>query len=604
MKKKILLAIAMIAILACLFAFSVSAAEWFGKVEIIDNDGDGVSDIVVTDRVPNVVTEETANGGPTTESALVKFNCSCAAGGHTFPAYYVTQIDKNIKNTCYGLNYDKLNSLREAYCGGTTAYTIASVVAFELPAGYTNAYAGMMGKKAATNLKYFSFAKCSTATKVWDADNGNNWVEATPIEEINFGSYLTRIPSFVCYNCDSLTRVVIPDQIEEIGRYAFQSCDNLTTVKISENSQLATLESQAFKNSAKIGAFYIPKTLTTFGVGGSGNSPIDGCKNLYFVNRPDETTKPSVYYFPSTITSIAGETFKNCTNLNDVLVFPSTVTEISDGWAFCNSNAISVVFLGNMTKVSTSGNAWTKGITLYFCNSNDKSASDLSGIGGNPTKVYCHADGNTSHLAEKTVVEEAKCETNAGEYTYCFCGYAIDKKEIEGTALEHNYDYLNGNATLVSVSYDDLSKDGKKVVKCGLCGKEGELTASKVIDYKGYSKNDKGAMCMGYNINQEALKDYESKNGAVTFGFVASANNNTPLEANGNAKDNVVKADLTGSTYTAVDFILTAEDWTTESVAAAKISINLYVMVNNAVKYVTVNGYSDTAEAYKYSDIQ
>ena len=35
-----------------------------------------------------------------------------------------------------------------------------------------------------------------------------------------------------------------------------------------------------------------------------------------------------------------------------------------------------------------------------------------------------------------------------------------------------------------------------------------------------------------------------------------------------------------------------------------KITLNMYVIVNNAVKYVTANGYSDTAETYKYSDIQ
>ena len=223
---------------------------------------------------------------------------------------------------------------------------------------------------------------------------------------------------------------------------------------------------------------------------------------------------------------------------------------------------------------------------------------------GGKTAVFCNAEGNTTHLAEKTVDVPAQCEIDAGKVTYCFCGHEISKVPVEGTALEHNLDYLNGGATLVSVTYADLSKNGTKVVKCSLCQADKELSADKVFDYKGYSKNGKGGFCMGYIIDQAALKDYESKNGEVNYGFVASANNNTPLYENGNQKDNVVKAELTGSDYTAVDFILTADDWTTESVAAAKISINLYVITATAVKYVTQNGYSDTAEAYTYSEIQ
>ena len=386
--------------------------------------------------------------------------------------------------------------------------------------------------------------------------------------------------------CSSLKAISFPDCIEKItGNTQFAGCDELTAIYLPKNLKLTEGGSQ---------------TGATFGM----------LKKAYFVNEPftydNIPSKPTVYYFPSNYASMSGETFDSCKNLNDVLVFPANNISIGQ-YAFENvrtdngDKKPTIVFLGNTTSVDTKG--WTVN-SIYFANANDVDASG-AGLKNNSTTVYyCNAEGNTNHLAEKTVTEPAKCEVNAGEYTYCFCGYAIDKKEIEGTALSHDLDYVNGKATLVSVTYADLSKNGTKVVKCSLCQADKELSADKVFDYKGYSKNGKGGFCMGYIIDQAALKDYESKNGEVNYGFVASANNSTPLDENGNQKDNVVKAELTGSTYNAVDFILTATDWTSENVANAEITLNMYVIVNGVVNYVTQNGYSATAEAYKYSDIK
>ncbi|MBR2025070.1 MAG: hypothetical protein IKA02_04620, partial [Clostridia bacterium] len=253
-----------------------------------------------------------------------------------------------------------------------------------------------------------------------------------------------------------------------------------------------------------------------------------------------------------------------------------------------------------------SNKQWKTQKAIYFCHPNDVDMSSFTTVQSNIASnfVFCNAEGNITHLAEKTVTEEAKCEVDAGKYTYCFCGQVISKEAIEGTALSHDYDYLNGNGTLISITYLDLSMDGTKTVKCGLCGTDNNtIVAPKVFTYKGYSTNSKGAMCMGYYINQTALNEYETLNGEVEYGFVASANNDTPLNENGEQKENTVKVALDENVYTAVDFVLGATDWSDEKVANVKITLNMYVMVNNAVKYITANGYSDVAEAYKYSEI-
>ena len=526
MKRKILLSIIMVATLLCLFAISVSAAEWFGEVEIIDNNGDGVSDIAVTDRVPNAVLE----GEVKTEDALVKLSCDCAKGEHTFPAYYVTVINGYDRNKLHNLNYAALNGLKADYCGGTAEYTLDNVVAFEIPAGYTGVAPYIV--KKAKSIKYFSFAKLSTATRVDDASNGNNWLEATPVEEINIGPYLTKVPTFVCYNCDSLTSVTIPDQIVTVGTYAFNGCDNLSDVYISKNSSITTFEGQCFKNCVSLTAFYIPSGVTSFGINGSGSSPIDGCKALYFISDPDNREKPSTYYFPSTVTAIVGEAFKNCVGLNDTLVFHSGITSVDNGWAFCNSNAINVVFLGNMTNVSTTGNAWNKNIAIYFCNENDKSASDLSISTGAKT-VYCYADGNTTHLFEKTLETDANCENPKMVADYCFCGSIIGTPVTEGEALGHLYE--GGE---VSYSFVSLTAGGTKCTACVRgCGvpKTEELPA--VYTALGYSAKtfdtSKFSLTSGYKVNVDMLELYESENNVtISFGYAFNAASSFTSEEN------------------------------------------------------------------------
>jgi len=509
MKRKALLFVLTVSALVCMLALSVSAAEWFGTVEIIDNNGDGVSDISVTDCVPNVVTE----GDLTSESARVKINCDCANGSHTFPAYYVCVINPNVNYKCYNLGYTRLNALKADYCGGTAAYTLNDVVAFELPAGYTDADAAMV--KKAASLKYFSFAKCSTATMVGDAYGGNNWLEATPVVEVDFGSYLTKIPSFFCYNCDSLTKVTIPDQITIVGAYAFNGCDSLAEVEISKNSQITSFEGQCFKACKELGAFYIPSKVTSFGVNGSGNSPIDGCTKLYFVNDPDETEKPSVYRFPSTVKAIVGETFKNCTSLNDVIVFHEEITSVDNGWAFCGSNAVKVVFLGDMEKVSTTGNAWNKGIEIYFCNENDKSADSLT-MNTSASKVFCKAEGNTTHLKEKSLSTDATCEVPKMVADYCFCGAIMGTPQTDGDALGHNY---TGN---VSYAFTTVTANGEKCTACvNNCGIDLVESVEPVYVELGYSANTvEFAITNGYKVNRESLALYEKEKGVnVKLGF-------------------------------------------------------------------------------------
>ena len=73
MKNKIFLVVSMIMLLACMLAVSVSAAanDYFGNVEIIDNNGDGASDINISDMVHTIIQE--GDGAISSASARMTF---------------------------------------------------------------------------------------------------------------------------------------------------------------------------------------------------------------------------------------------------------------------------------------------------------------------------------------------------------------------------------------------------------------------------------------------------------------------------------------------------------------------------------------------------
>lgn len=433
------------------------------------------------------------------------------------------------------------------------------------------------------------------------------------VQELYFGDDITQMSFNTFSGANKLWKVEFAGVAEGFNfkSYTFDDCTALKAFSIPEG--VTVLPSRMFKSCTNLKAVYIPSTVTKIDSGSQDHATFANCKNLYFVNEPftftgdsDIPQKPDVYYFPSNLESISGETFKKCESLNKTLVFGEKMTEIKNDWAFeagiNNPTLENIVFLGNVTEIKVG--SWKLTGKIYFCNKADLSASDVTIVGSKPTS-FCNADGNTEHLFLVNETFAADCENNAKTQTSCFCGKVEKVVEQENTAFGHDHDYINGKATLIAIVYDDYSKAGTKTVKCGVCGKENsEIVANALFTYKGYSKNDKGGFCIGYTIDQVALVEYETLNETtVVYGFAAAANNVNPLNANGEVADNSIKAELTKSKYTAADFVLTAKDWTAENVASVKLSLNMYIIANNAVKYITAKGMADTAEAKTYSEI-
>ena len=177
---------------------------------------------------------------------------------------------------------------------------------------------------------------------------------------------------------ETLKKVSIPKTVTNMGQCVFQQTKNLEecTFEHTKDSGLKTLKGWMFYGTAlkaislpdcievidgenhfnecpNLTAVYLPANLTTFNTSATHEkSSFCGDEKMYLVNEPftydNIPVKPAVYYFPANLTTISGESFKNCKNLDYVFVFGDKVTKLENAWAFCGTGSVKLVFLGNV----------------------------------------------------------------------------------------------------------------------------------------------------------------------------------------------------------------------------------------------------------------
>ena len=325
---------------------------------------------------------------------------------------------------------------------------------------------------------------------------------------------ITTIGTYMFYNCDSLEYVSMPDSVTTIKAQPFYSCDNIKAIRLSTGLVDANI---------------------------SWTNLFVGCQKMYFVNEfiteenDDNIAKPSVYYFPNVVSSISSEVFKNCFNLNDVIVFGDKLTSVTNSYTFGRKNASadlgvkSIVFLGDVTALSYGGEG--AHTNFYVAGENATVASSKSGT----CNVYVCKEEGTPHLVEVyNLSQDATCTENQMTFDRCFCGAKINKAEVENSALGHNHDLANA----ISIVYADYTKNGMFTAACLRCEAEisEEIAGSHLFTYNGISTSSDGTgLCAGYILNYEYIEIYENLKG-VSFEFgglatIITGDNKSPLSS-------------------------------------------------------------------------
>ena len=137
-----------------------------------------------------------------------------------------------------------------------------------------------------------------------------------------------------------MTEVTIPNSVTEIGSYAFEVCEGLTEVNISDLSAWCKIDFSLYSsnplyyanklklNGTEIKDLVIPNDITDI-------------KNYAF-SRCYDLTEVTI---PNSVTEIGSYAFDDCYGLTEVTI-PNSVTEIGD-YAFSDCTGLTSMTIGN-----------------------------------------------------------------------------------------------------------------------------------------------------------------------------------------------------------------------------------------------------------------
>ena len=170
--------------------------------------------------------------------------------------------------------------------------------------------------------------------------------DCSSLSNIVIPNSVTDIGDYAFSYCSSLSNIVIPDSVTDIGNFAFSRCCSLSEIVIP--SSVTSIGNRAFSRCSSLKYISIPKSV--IGLNGNPFAEWNGkleCLSPNFVYEDDvlfnrdksriiSFRKQNIksYVIPSSVTSIGDRAFYGCDSLSEIVI-PSSVTSIGKG-AFYN----------------------------------------------------------------------------------------------------------------------------------------------------------------------------------------------------------------------------------------------------------------------------
>lgn len=623
MKRKIILALSLVAILTVLFAISVSAAEPVETWDISATENDSVTatyyddnslivsgsgDMKNWDNVytpwyhlyRRVIKSITIENGVTSIGDYAFSYCSSlvsvaigdsvtSIGSWAFNNCYCllnVEIPNGVKSIADGLFYSCIelesviipNSVESI--GADSFHNCSNLTSIEIPDGVTTideyVFYGCTNlaidriPDSVTSIGNYAFFNCDSITNVVVPKNVTSigdyaFCECFNLINVVVGNSVTSIGKWAFSCCNNLTSIEIPEKVTNIGEYAFRSCQNLQFINVEkENKSYKSIDGSLYSYDGKI--------LYQYAVGKNGTSfeiP-EGVITIYDYACYDKDNITNIV-IPDSVRSIGVAAFESCTNLESVMIGVGTENIGKLAFDSC-SNLKSIVIPDNVTSISES--------MFRLCNNLTKVVigEGVTSIGGG---AFLACENLTSIVIPNGVI-------NISDYSFKECSKLTIYAEVETQP--------NGWATNWNYSNCPVVWDYKNVIK------------NDVLTFKGYSFGESGAIAVGYDIDYERKAFYEELTGealeiGVLFAGFDNLGGNQPLGENSEAivlnVGKVIKADLTEFSYKNYDFVLTDID---DSIKDVLLVISAYIYDREVVKYIQENGISDTVTGVSYNE--
>ncbi|MBQ7761675.1 MAG: leucine-rich repeat domain-containing protein [Clostridia bacterium] len=293
MKKKILLTLLIVSLLACTFAITVGATvpEWTETKSLDGFSAKTTTDGTVTfDTTSRVMLSHTVTDPDTQEETTVYT---------TYPAYYILKCTDTIfssKRT--ELDFTAINEATNI------TYSYASILKLEIPVGFTSMEdRNFRDDQGIDCIIYVKIP--DTVTSIGDCPFYNN----STVEEVEIPDSVTSMNTNIAFlGATKLTTLKFSRGISVIDSQCFYQCSSLTTVTGFEG--VTSVKSQAFNGCSSLSAITLNDNVTEI-----GETAFYNCNALQSIN------------LGNVLTSIGKSAFKNCTSFTSITI-PASVSSV------------------------------------------------------------------------------------------------------------------------------------------------------------------------------------------------------------------------------------------------------------------------------------
>jgi len=505
MKKKILLIASMIAVVACLFAISVSAENKIIKLntcptleEIHANRDAYVSHLDAFDG--------DSYGELDSESVVVLCDSNDLKVAPTyyyvFPSYYYARNTSNII-------WDRLTMLNEAIAAAdSTAFASYSAINDGWDAG---------------SCKYL--VRYEVPTYVTSITKSTKFEYSVNLKEIYFPT-----KTVVDEETGLEKEVTCVTYIE--GQNTFTGCSSLETVHNFDKLPLGIYNSGAFSGCYPLTGIQLHKGITSI-----PNGMFQECRAL------------NNLVFPDGITSIGPNAFENCNAMTEVIL-PNSVVSIGKKTFAYMDNLETISFGARLSKLTSSdhnlelldGCPKLKYVYMPSCFATEvqNTGNGILRTGTNVTIFFTGTFEQAEAIKAKLpangnpLIANAEFMAYNPDINYFENAEGVNYAQTYGkTILVYNYSaceaFYNGTHDVaenftIEYSGEQFLSDAIKSKACSKCiFKVDRQDLAPLFECLGYSTFVDGSIMQGYKLNKNELSAYEDVIGKVEYGVVAAA---------------------------------------------------------------------------------
>ena len=544
MKKKILLAVLMVAMLVCMLALSASADT------IVPSSTDEYGTLTTFDTaIGNTGISNLKDDGTVARAVLFD-----GTSYYTVPTTYIlTESPKNQSGKVGEMlliNFNEINSKLGK------SFNKNSIIRFEFPSDIAFICNNNENLSNCNNVVEIII---NDGLRFWEnSSNMKVFTNCKKLKSIDVSKMIMEYPNatFAMFEyCESLEYVKLPNsfktddgfityttdhmfsgckKLEKIENYegffegntklsykTFYNCQMLHNITLWDGLQ--TIEGRAFGNCKAITEIIIPDSVTKIG---TTETVFESCTSLKKIVLPKKV-------------ALGDYCFEKCTGLTDVWMPTEASTFSKQVFGQCGAD-LNVTF-----HFATSSN------TITVTNAELNRDPYISAIGkegdarialNTPLSTKC-----TVFLGGHTL-DEAKSNPCAG-----VCAVCGDATLAENPI--HNY--------ATTIVYGNYLANGTKTMTCqneGCAHKTAPVVSSVnpiITEFKGFSvSNDGNGITFGYTFDNAAIAEFEKYNGKVELGFVVAVKAFAGNDAY--TSDKAIRAVVTDEeiNYTGADFIL------------------------------------------------